>query len=429
LGAREGRAKGREGVTHLFLGPGAHSVSSETACILWNLRAASDQLGSMQGLQGDFGTMSLKDLVTFLGSRAVTGGLTLEREGVRKQVVLDKGAIVNGSSNLPREYLGQFLINMGHITEEQFARAFETQKETKVYFGQILVMINLVTEDTVKAALELKFKETILDAFNWPVGAFTFDPNAAMPPLGGLEVRVPLLDLLKENDFRQTAWEQIRRVFPTGDCTLDLRPEKLGPRPKPGAIEAKLLKAIEAGQTIDEMGLSLHATDFSFYQRLYAMYRQGALEVLAPAMQLEPDFEAEMGLSDGPTPAQILENAGAFLKQKNFRDAFELARRSNQMSPSLEASQLLKDIEVAWHPVLQRQLVGQNLVPELLITLEAARALPITAPERYLLTRVDGKRSLEAIINVAPLREFETLGLFARFAEQKWIEFSRPPGK
>ena len=63
--------------------------------------------------------MPLKDLIVYLANRLATGVLSLEREGTRKQVHLEDGRIVNASSNLPREYLGQFLINMGQITEEQ----------------------------------------------------------------------------------------------------------------------------------------------------------------------------------------------------------------------------------------------------------------------------------------------------------------------
>ena len=42
---------------------------------------------------------------------------------------------------------------------------------------------------------------------------------------------------------------------------------------------------------------------------------------------------------------------------------------------------------------------------------------PLTAPERYLLSRVEGKRDLPSLINVSPLRELEALAHFQRFVE------------
>ncbi|HET9451307.1 MAG TPA: DUF4388 domain-containing protein, partial [Aggregicoccus sp.] len=78
----------------------------------------------MRGLAGDFATMPLKDLVVYLGNRRATGALRLERAGVQKQLSLREGSVINASSNQPREYFGQFLINMGHLTEEQFMKAY-----------------------------------------------------------------------------------------------------------------------------------------------------------------------------------------------------------------------------------------------------------------------------------------------------------------
>ncbi len=375
----------------------------------------------MRGLAGDFATMALKDLVVYLGNRAASGTLVLEREGVRKQLLLDTGAVVNASSNIPREYLGQFLINLGQVTEEQFERAFATQKETKVFLGRILVMIGLVSEETIIAALAMKFRETILDAFDWTVGTFSFDPGPPPAQPEGLEVRVPLIDIHKESDFRVQAWAQIRTAFPRGDVTLSLRREQLVDPPRPGSIDEKIFTFIDEGITLDEMALRLHATDFFLYNRLYALHRLGALEVHAAKPPPAFEIELNLGLGDSPTAEELLSNARTFLNQGNLRDAFTLARRSNQVTATLDAALLLKQIEVAWQPQLKADLVGNPRVPAIAVGPDKLSTLPLSAPERYLLSRVDARRDVGTIIRVAPLREFEALTYFDRFASQKWI--------
>ena len=50
--------------------------------------------------------------------------------------------IVSTGSNDPKEYLGQFLIEHGKITEEQLDQAFQDQKRTKILLGKILVINN-----------------------------------------------------------------------------------------------------------------------------------------------------------------------------------------------------------------------------------------------------------------------------------------------
>ena len=198
----------------------------------------------MRGLSGDFATMPLRDLVVYLGNRRLTGRLDLERDGVRKQVVMEEGDVINASSNIPREYLGQFLINLGHINEEQFERAYATQRETKVFLGRILVMIGLVSEETVQGALLVKFRETLLEAFGWSEGTFLFEPTAA-EGTDGLEVRLPLLEVYKESELRVQAWQQIRAVFPRGDLTFRLNRDQLEEAPRPGSLDEKLFQFIE----------------------------------------------------------------------------------------------------------------------------------------------------------------------------------------
>ena len=382
----------------------------------------------MGGLAGDFGTMPLKDLAVYLWNRQATGTLTLEREGTRKLVTLEAGYVINASSNLPREYLGQFLINLGHISEEQFSRAFDTQKETKVFLGRILVMIGLVSEPVVNTVLALKFRETLLEAFDWPEAAtFTFEKTVEKTP-DNMNVKVSLIDIHKESDFRLQAWEQFRATFASGASTLELVRDNLVDTPKPGSIDAKIISGIEAGQTLDELALGLHATDYFFYQRLYAMHRLGAIVVHPPdtkaAAHVKIDIDVDLGLGDSPTPEQIVSNARAFFAQGNNRDSWSLARRSHSMVATMETTLLLNQIEAAWLPQLRADLLSQRRVPAAVIAPEKLKALPLAAPERYLLSRVDGKREIDAIIRVAPLREFEALTFFDRFVHQGWIRLT-----
>ena len=374
----------------------------------------------MRGLAGDFATMPLKDLVVYLWNRQATGQLVLEYRGVHKEVLLENGAIYNASSNLPREYVGQYLINLGHITEDQFHRAYATQNETKVFLGRILEMIGAVSRETLEVVLSTKFRETILDAFNWVEGSFRFEQGKKPPQPDGIRVDVPLIEVHKESDFRVQAWNLMRQTFPSGACTLSLLEHNLVEPPKPGSIDEKMFATIGAGQTIDEMALKLHATDYFLYNRLYAYFHMGALQVHEPSGP-QLDIGVDLGLGDSPTAEQLLANARTFFEKTNFRDAWTLAKRSNEVTPTLDAALLMREIDVAWLPALRADFVSSGKVPGMLIGPEQLAKLTLTAPERYLLSRVDGKRDVENILRIAPLREFEALVAFDRFLTQKWI--------
>ena len=106
--------------------------------------------------------MPRRDLVADLGNRKATGTLLVERPDERHQVVISEGAVIQAGSNAPREYLAQFLMNMGMITEDEYTEAFQQQLATKVALGKILVDSGKVPEDAIRNALSLKFREALL---------------------------------------------------------------------------------------------------------------------------------------------------------------------------------------------------------------------------------------------------------------------------
>jgi len=369
----------------------------------------------MRGLSGDLGTMPLKDLVSYLGTRRASGTLHLERGPVQKQVWLQDGAMVSASSNQPREFLGQFLINMGHLTEDQFVKAYQTQRETNVFLGKILVMIGLVREDVVSSALSLKLRETLLDGFNWPDGTFVYDPGEPVPAFDGLEVRVDLLDVQREGEFRETAWQAIRAVFPHGGLRLTLDESRLV-EPPPGSLDAQLLALIRDHHRIDDMVLNLHASDFFVYQRLYALYRQEAVRVEESDGDDSEVLVGEVVLGDEQSPAEIAAHAELFLGNGNARDAETLARRAHEIQPSPALADLLRRCEKALAAKLKEEIPGQR-VPSLLVPPAQLKSMSLSAPEKYLLSRVDGVRDLGSIISVSPLQELEALKLFRSFID------------
>lgn len=386
----------------------------------------------MRGLSGDFSTMPVKDLVVHLGNRRVTGVLRLERGDVHKQFMLQDGRVVSASSNLPREFLGQFLINMGHLTEEQFEKAYATQKETSVLLGKIIVMTGLVDQTTVESTLSLKFRETLLDAFQWEEGEFTFDAVDELPVPDGLSVEVDLLDIHREGEFRETAWQAMRAVFPSGRVRLAVDVSKLPEPPAPGSMDSKLVAAIEDGLTIDELALVLHATDFFLYQRLYALYRRDAVKVVdeAPAsyqpritQRVAKPRQNDVIGAESPA-AEVIQAARMFLQNGNFKDGEALARRAHEMEPSAETTELLKSAEAALLHSLRATMTETSQVPELQVPSAQIKAMQLTAPERYLLSRIDGSRDVAAIVRVSPLHELEALKYFAGFLEQGLVKLT-----
>lgn len=382
----------------------------------------------MRGLSGDFSTMPLKDLVVYLGNRRATGSLKVERGDVRKQLELREGHVVSASSNQPREFFGQFLINMGHLTEDQLEKAFSTQAETRIFLGKILVMTGLVPEATVRGTLSHKFREMILDAFHWEDGDFVFEAADTAPEVAGLEVSVDLLDVHREGEFRETAWQAIRAVFPSGAVRLSVDERKL-PERKPGSMDERIVQLIKEGLTIDGIALALHATDFFLYQRLYALYRLDAVKVSDEPPESElavvVEEDGEPGIIGSETSSdEVLQAAQLFLDAGNARDGEALARRAHEMSPSPRTSEFVKAAQAKLLVHLRRELADPPKVPTLQVAAGHLKTLQLSAPERYLLSRIDGRRDVAAIVHVSPLQELDALKFFAGFVDAGLVKLA-----
>jgi hypothetical protein len=125
---------------------------------------------------------------------------------------------------------------------------------------------------------------------------------------------------------------------------------------------------------------------------------------------------------EGKTAQQSVEHARASLAAGSYRDALTAARKANEGAPTAETQALIQQIESTWLATLRAEYMVGNRIPMLKVPPSTLKGMPLTAPERYLLSRLDGRRDLPAIINVSPLRELEALSLFQRFEEQGLVE-------
>ena len=329
----------------------------------------------MRGLMGTFALMPLQDLVEFLARRAASGSLTCERGTVRKTLHLMEGVAVGASSNDPREYLGQLLMNFGHISEEQLSKAFETQQETHIRLGKVLTMVGLVTPEVVKDTLAIKIRETLLDAFVWDAGVFRVDETPPPAP-DELDARVPLAEIAREAEFRTTAWQAFRAQFPTGTAPLAVHDDSVPADLLPGSVDHRLLALAREGKSIDEIGLALHSTDFHLYQRLYALHRRGVVRALPPPSAAPPS----------PPPEE-------------------------EDAPALGAA-------------LRSALLDPPRTPRLKVKAHEVGLMRLSAVEKYLLGRCDGTRDLRQIVQLAPLPELEVLKALKKFVDGRIVELA-----
>src|SRR5262245_24157545 len=142
-------------------------------------------------VQGNLATMSLTEILQWLGNAGKTGTLSIERNKVVKRILFREGRVIACASQEPADMLGHFLVSRGRITEDTLREALASQETKKEHLGRILVAMGALTEDDLRLLLEDKSQETIFGLFEWDDAAFRFAPgDTAGPDIIAVDMRV-----------------------------------------------------------------------------------------------------------------------------------------------------------------------------------------------------------------------------------------------
>ncbi|MBI1946130.1 MAG: DUF4388 domain-containing protein [Deltaproteobacteria bacterium] len=417
----------------------------------------------MATISGDIGFMPVGDLVIWIANRALNCTMTVRRRGAEAKLVVRDGQLWQAASSDPREYLGQHLINFGYISEDQLQRAFDTQQETHVPLGRVLVMVEAVTQEQLDRVLVFKTRESLLEAMGWGEG--TFKATDDVPGTRELDVIQPvdLFEAHSEALARMQMWQEIRRVFPSDatrvEVTID--PARLA------GFDKKLVTLMLAGRSIGEASLELRSMDFQTYARLYDLYNRGAVRPRlageAPPPRAPPSapppqapaatpFRADMPRtatprSTLPTPppglpppppvrAEVPREAPGVQVPAEAQDpaaALRLALAGRNWSEALLMSQRILERDpldaegIAGYRIAEAQLkksvpedeaIDMRRVPKLGMRREQIALAHLTSKERYVLSRVDGRRSLQQIAAVSPIQKAELVRIVNAFVSR-----------
>src|SRR5262245_44306486 len=171
-------------------------------------------------IKGTLETMSLSDLLQFLGSGRKTGTLKFDRGKISKQVYFQNGLIVGSRSNDPREYLGQVLLHYAKVDEAQLQLAREAQRRSGVRLGEALIQLGIVTEKDVQEILRIRTLDAIFDLFVWNDGQFEFFDDDPLPA-DLIQVQVQPTTVIMEGIYRIDEWSRFKTLVPSDRSILE----------------------------------------------------------------------------------------------------------------------------------------------------------------------------------------------------------------
>lgn len=421
-------------------------------------------------VQGSLATMSLTEILQWLGNAGKTGTLSIERNKVVKRILVRDGRIVACASQEPSDMLGHFLVSRGKITEETLRKALALRETQNKHLGQILVESGALSEDELRLLLEDKAQETIFGLFGWDDAEFRFaDDEAAAPNIYAVDMRVE--DILLRGAQRWDEVQRFRTVFNDPGIVL-CRTARMPPAEVfRNRMARRIFESINGERTVEEILLHAHGSEYLVTKFLYELHRAGVAEISGvragsaeplcapatpPAMQGLPEptpkpvEEAVVPRpvavraappQRAPAPSEPvvtaaepslveegdLEFARRLLNRGEFDSALEILDRAYKAQPGDESlRRLLAEAEASFIEKAYRHFLPPSKIVTLLRTAESLTAEKLSPTEFFLLSRIDGTWDVKSIIQITPLREVDVLRTLKRMREKGLIELKDP---
>jgi len=234
---------------------------------------------SSVSLSGRLSSTPIVHLLQWIDRARKTGTLLLHGERFTKTIVTRGGKVIASASTDPTDYLRNFLLRQGRITEAQLKKAIDTQRQTRAMLGRILVTVGLIERADLEHALLQKAEETIFSLFLWRDGRFEFR-DGIVPEKTLIPFTLPISEVLLKGLTWGKELQHIRRAFASSGSV----PARTGRR-LPAASEGtdsfprRVLTLVDGRRSIADICLEVHASEFTVSKLLYEMHERGCIKV------------------------------------------------------------------------------------------------------------------------------------------------------
>jgi hypothetical protein len=391
-------------------------------------------------VQGSLATMSLTEILQWLGNAGKTGSLSIERNKVVKRILVREGRIIACASQEPSDMLGHFLVSRGRISEETLRKALSVQEADKTHLGRILVEMGALTDDELRRSLEDKSQETIFGLFEWDDAAFRFD-DGDVDDANIYAVNMRVEDILLRGAQRWDEIQRIRTVFNDAGIVL-ARTARVPPAEVfRNRMARRIFESIDGERNVADILLHAHGSEYLVTKFLFELHRAGCVAIagVRPVAPVAPAPEPPAAPPSRPVPLAAaapalvadegdLEVARRLLNRGDFEAALEILDRAYKAQPGDEAlKRLLAEAEATFIEKAYRHYLPPGKVVALARPVEELTAERLSPPEFFLLSRIDGTWDVRSIIQITPLREVDVLRTLKRMREKGVIELKDPP--
>jgi Domain of unknown function (DUF4388) len=372
-------------------------------------------------LSGNLKTMLPGDLLQWLSIGQKTGTLVISNKRVEKKVFFRDGRVISSASNDPREYLGQFLMSHGFLTEPELTKAMEVQQQSGLLLGKILVMIDVISEKDLQRLMRRKAEEEIYDIFLWKDGEFYFVDDE-LPQMEMIPLQVDVTGIIMEGTRRVDEWARIRETVPNDTVIPQIvKPIEFEELEE---VEEPIVRAIDGKRSIADMVLESRSSEFVVSSTVSTLVRRGFVKLVDAQQEKAAKIEKEAKVT-GPMRAvnvefneddeiaSLLTAAQNALRNRDFEKTQRLLRAAQNLDPNHpRVRSAIKGAETVILSELRTQGVMDSKVPRVARSLEEITQMNFSPNEGFILSRINGQWDIGSLIKISPIRETDAMLIF-----------------
>ena len=366
-------------------------------------------------VSGNLKTMLPGDLLQWLSLGQKTGTLCVTNKGVQKKIFFRSGRVISSASNDPREYLGQFLMSHGYITEEELMKAMEVQQQSGILLGKILVMIDVINEEDLQRLMRLKAEEEIYDIFLWNEGDFQFVDDD-LPQMEMIPLRVDVTGLIMEGTRRVDEWNRIHTLI-AHEALVPTLVKEIPQSELEDDAQRTVINAIDGRRSLAELVLESRSSSFNVASTVYHFTREGYVKLtdptLAAAVKTPEETAPFADSSEDDEIMGLITRAQQSLRLREYEKAQRLLKAAENLDPSHQrVRNAIKGAESAILADLRGQGLHDSKVPRVAKALEEITQMNFTPNEGFMLSRINGQWDLGSLIKISPIREPDAMLIF-----------------
>jgi tetratricopeptide (TPR) repeat protein len=249
----------------------------------------------------DLAQSPISETLRKLSAQRASGDLHIRAGKTAKIVFFDHGRIVFAASNLKKDRLGEALVALGRITDEQFEAASAlVRADRKRRFGDALVQTGVLEKGELGRSVARQVNHIVVSLFSLIEGVASFEERPSAIPLEymvSLSLHRLLYDgirTMKSKELVRTGLGDLdRRVtlaevppfsFDPGDCSAD---------------ERDILEHAKRGATLRRLAWQPGGIAHPRLRAAYALLAGGILQETAGALKVAALFEPVVQMETG----------------------------------------------------------------------------------------------------------------------------------